>query len=159
MSKKTHRIITTNGAKQKFITYKRDPQGNLIETGSIFIGGGANVYNGVVVPASVGTLVSDKELEDLKQNPIFNRMEKAGFIIVVSPNVKQEEATNDLQDKDNSAQMTVEDIKTPGVNVVNKNGEILVNMEQKTEDGESVTITTAPSGKGRGRGRPSSKNK
>lgn len=159
MSKKTHRIITTNGAKQKFTTYKRDPQGNLIETGSIFIGGGANVYNGVVVPASVGTLVSDKELEDLKQNPIFNRMEKAGFIIVVSPNVKQEEATNDLQEKDNSAQMTVEDIKTPGVNVVNKNGEILVNMEQKTEDGESVTITTVPSGKGRGRGRPSSKNK
>ena len=157
MSKKTHRIITTIGAKVKFKKYERDPQGNLIETGSIFVGGGANVYNGVVVPASVGTLVSDKELEELKQNPVFKRMEKSGFIIVVSPKVKQEEATNDLQEKDNSSQMTVEDIKTPGVNVVNKNGEILVNMEQKTEDGESVTITTVPSGKGRGR--PSSKNK
>lgn len=156
MSKKTHRIITTIGAKVKFKKYERDPQGNLIETGSIFVGGGANVYNGVVVPASVGTLVSDKELEDLKQNPVFKRMEKSGFIIVVSPKVKQEEATNDLQEKDNSAQMTVEDIKTPGVKVVNKNGEILVNMEQKTEDGESVTITTVPS---KGRGRPSSKNK
>lgn len=155
-----HRIITTNSAKCSFVTYDRDPQGNLIEKGKIFIGGGANVFNGVIVPASAGTIVSDEELESLKLNPIFNRMVKNGFIAVVSPKVKQEEASADLTEKDNSAQMTVKDVQGGNVNVINKNGEILVQMEQKTAVDESVTFTTSrsettkPKGK---RGRPSKK--
>ena len=167
MNKKTHRIITTNSCKCSFITYEKDPQGNLIETGKISIGGGANVYNGIIVPASVGTLVSEDELQSLQLNPIFNRMVKNGFISVVSSKEKQEAVASDLEEKDNSAQMTIKDIKDRAVNVVNRNGDILVQMEQKNpNEDETITFTTqrddapksesAPTKRGR-RGRPSKK--
>ena len=56
---KTHKIVSTLSQSVNFETYETDALGNKTVVRRIKIGGGANVWDGIVVPSGFGTLVSD----------------------------------------------------------------------------------------------------
>lgn len=136
---KTHKIITTLSQTVNFETYETDVLGNKTVVRKIKIGGGANVWDGIVVPSGFGTPVSDEELAVLRKNPLFSAFEKGGWITVVGLKVNQDKVIEDMQEKDKSAQRTIADVGKD-VKVVNKSGEILVEMKDEEED-DSVEIS------------------
>ena len=148
---KTHKIITTLSQSIDFETYETDALGNKTVVRRIRIGGGANVWDGVVVPSGFGTPVSDEELAVLRSNPLFKSFEKGGWITVVGLKVNQDKVIENMQEKDNSAQRTVADVnKGAKANVATKNGEILVEMsEEEEQDSVEISIKSVKKPKAR----------
>lgn len=150
---KTHKIVSTLSAPVGFTVYETDAQGNKTPVRKVLIGGGANVWDGVIVPAGYGTLVSDEELEILRANSVFTAFEKEGSIVVASLKDNQDKVIENMTEKDGSAQRTPADIENPNVKVGNQNGEVVVEVPEIEEQRENVIVSSKKSK----RGRPSKK--
>ena len=146
---KTHKIVSTLSAPVGFTVYETDAQGNKSPVRKVLIGGGANVWDGVNVPAGYGTLVSDEELEILRNNSVFTAFEKEGSIVVASLKDNQDKVIENMTEKDGSAQRTPADIENPNVKVANKNGEVVVEMSEEEEQRENVIVSSKKSKKRR----------
>lgn len=146
---KTHKIVSTLSAPVGFTVYETDAQGNKSPVRKVLIGGGANVWDGVIVPAGYGTLVSDEELEILRNNSVFTAFEKEGSIVVASLKDNQDKVIENMTEKDASAQRTPADIENPNVKVANKNGEVVVEMSEEEEQRENVIVSSKKSKKRR----------
>lgn len=150
---KTHKIVSTLSAPVGFTVYETDAQGNKSPVRKVLIGGGANVWDGVIVPAGYGTLVSDEELEILRNNSVFTSFEKEGSIVVASLKDNQDKVIENMTEKDGSAQRTPADIENPNIKVGNQNGEVVVEVPEVEEQRENVIVSSKKSK----RGRPSKK--
>lgn len=146
---KTHKIVSTLSAPVGFTVYETDAQGNKSPLRKVLIGGGANVWDGVIVPAGYGTAVSDEELEILRNNSVFAAFEKSGYIVVSTIRDNQDKIIDNMEEKDASAQRTPSDIKRPDVKVANKNGEIVVELPEQEEERENITVSAKKPKKGR----------
>lgn len=146
---KTHKIVSTLSAPVGFTVYETDAQGNKSPVRKVLIGGGANVWDGVIVPSGYGTLVSDEELAILRENSVFCAFEKEGGIVVASLKDNQDKVIENMAEKDASAQRTPADIENPNVKVANKNGEVVVEMPEEEEQRENITVSSKKARKGR----------
>ncbi len=146
---KTHKIVSTLSAPVGFTVYETDAQGNKTPVRKVLIGGGANVWDGVIVPSGYGTLVSDEELEILRANAVFSAFEKEGSIVVATRKDNQDKIIENMTEKDASAQRTPADIENPNVKVANKNGEVVVEMPEEEEQRENVTVSSKKTRKGK----------
>lgn len=146
---KTHKIVSTLSAPVGFTVYETDAQGNKTPVRKVLIGGGANVWDGVIVPSGYGTLVSDEELEILRANAVFSAFEKEGSIVVAARNDNQDKIIENMTEKDASAQRTPADIENTNVKVANKNGEVVVEMPEEEEKRENVTVSSKKTRKGK----------
>lgn len=154
---KTHKIVSTLSQSVNFETYETDALGNKTVVRRIKIGGGANVWDGIVVPSGFGTLVSDEELEVLRKNPAFVAFEKGCWISVVGLKTNQDAVIEDMQEKDKSAQRTIADVGKD-VKVANKNGEILVETQEQEENDEvEISVKSVKKTKGAKKGSKKSK--
>ena len=97
---KTHKIVSTLSAPVGFTVYETDAQGNKSPVRKVLIGGGANVWDGVIVPSGYGTLVSDEELAILRENSVFCAFEKEGGIVVASLKDNQDKVIENMTEKD-----------------------------------------------------------
>lgn len=78
----------------------------------IVVNGGSGVMNkNLITPNGVVTSVSDEEAEMLKSNPLFKLHEANGYVKI---HRTAKTKTNDLKEKDNSAQKTAEDYQKKG---------------------------------------------
>ena len=146
---KTHKIVSTLSAPVGFTVYETDAQGNKSPVRKVLIGGGANVWDGVIVPAGYGTLVSDEELEILRNNSVFTAFEKEGSIVVASLKDNQDKVIENMTEKDGSAQRTPADIENPNIKVGNQNGEVVVEVPEIEEQRENVIVSSKKSKKRR----------
>lgn len=146
---KTHKIVSTLSAPVGFTVYETDAQGNKSPVRKVLIGGGANVWDGVIVPAGYGTLVSDEELEILRNNSVFTAFEKEGSIVVASLKDNQDKVIENMTEKDASAQRTPADIENPNIKVGNQNGEVVVEVPEIEEQRENVIVSSKKSKKRR----------
>ena len=138
MAKKTHKIVCVQSQRVNIDFYKKDSMGNSIRTHRLGIGGGANVWDGVMLPAGTGVPVDDSELEMMRQHPVFKGLESSGFLAVVKISDNQEKVISNLEAKDRSAQRTPSDIEDKNVKVANRDGETIVEMPEQEEENEIV---------------------
>lgn len=141
------KILTTLPNSVGFDVFDTDRQGNLTRNlkKRIRIGGGAGVFDGVYVPKGVSTVITDNQYEQLRKHPTFNAFVANGSIIAVKtdekkPEIQEKEIVADLNQKDNSNQRTPSDIGVKNVVNCDKNGNIIVEVE---EDEKPVEVTSA----------------
>ncbi|MFI3263540.1 MAG: hypothetical protein R3Y26_11645, partial [Rikenellaceae bacterium] len=91
------------------------------------------------------TVITDNQYEQLRKHPTFNAFVANGSIIAVKtdekkPEIQEKEIVADLNQKDNSNQRTPSDIGVKNVVNCDKNGNIIVEVE---EDEKPVEVTSA----------------
>ncbi len=108
-------IISTLAAGVDYVTYAKQRNGKPVPQGTILVKGGANVADKrtLMTEAGVVTEVTAKELEQLRNNPIFIDQEEGGYLKVVDKKPDPEKAAASLE-KDASAQITDSDYTDAG---------------------------------------------
>jgi|SRR6478736_5361193 len=84
----------------------------------VFIHGGhgvATLGKSLITPQGVVTEVSDEQLTYLQENPVFQRHQKNGFIIVESKRVDPEKVAASMATADGSAPLAPSDFPGDGV--------------------------------------------
>lgn len=77
----------------------------------VLIRGGAGVANDrLITPLGVVTEITDQQLEQLQQNPVFQIHRNNGFVTVQSRSVDIEKVVADMTGRDNSAPLIEADI-------------------------------------------------
>ena len=105
-------ITSTMSAGVKYAVYGKTAGGLPKVVKEIEVKGGANVTDKTLyTPTGVVTKVTDEEMELLKNHPVFQMHQKAGFVKVSKLGG---ENTKNLQKEDNSAQPTAETFKKRG---------------------------------------------
>lgn len=108
-------IVSTLAAGVNYMTYSKQRGGKPIPTGTILVKGGANVTDKrtLIAPGGVLTELSAKDLEQLRNNPIFQEQEAAGYLKVLDKKPDPDKAGASLND-DTSAQLTASDYTALG---------------------------------------------
>ncbi len=106
-------ITSTMATDVVYNIYEKSPSGSSVITKQVTVTGGTGVTNKVtlVTPEGVTTSVTDTELEALKQNKVFQKHERNGFIKIQKAGKKD---TSDMEEKDGSSQLTDEDFEGKG---------------------------------------------
>lgn len=112
----------------------------------IIIKGGANIFDGQNrrIPTAEETLISQDELEQLRNDVTFAAYERDGFIVVTSLKEKSSEVVESMEAKDNSAQRTTTDLPD-GTKVINRKGEVVIEVAESNQERDSVTLSTKKS--------------
>lgn len=142
--KRQYKIVATIGQSVGFNVFGRDGMGNAVldQSRKIIIKGGAGVYDGTSrrIISAEQTIVTQDELDLLRQNPLFKIWEKNGYLAVSAKNDDTATVASNLEPKDACAQRTTTDLPK-GTNVANRNGEIIIESEE-TPQTEKIEITT-----------------
>lgn len=106
-------IYSTLSQSNAYVTWDKAPGGKLVKKKVIVIKGGANIfvdkYHGT--PLGHVTTVSDEELKNLEENPVFKNHVNRGFIIVDNKKKNPDLIAKKMESKDNSAQKIRKDFK------------------------------------------------
>lgn len=110
MSKRIFIYSTLTGAV-KYNTYGNDEGAALPRVlRSVIIKGGANLADkNLVTPKGVMTEITEEQLADLREIPVFQLHEKNGFIKIETANRDVEKTVSDMQARDESAPLTPDD--------------------------------------------------
>lgn len=120
-------LTSTKSQNTEFPRYVKSTGGEWIVKGSVVVRGTANVIGNktLITPRGAITSITDEELDFLKKNASFMRQVNAGFIAI---HYDKKLHTEDLEEKDKSAQYTEKDFRNIGVKVPT--------TAKQTDDGE-----------------------
>lgn len=112
-------VYSTLSTSMDYATYHKGGGDLDVVHNTVTVNGGANVMNadpdkGLYTPRGVVTQVTDAELEELKQNPLFKLHVDNGFITYDNQEVAVEKKIRDMKNKDKSAPKTPDDYKNGG---------------------------------------------
>jgi hypothetical protein len=100
-------VYSTLVSDQKYTTWSKGGGDLHVAQGFVVIKGGTNVANkNTATPIGTVTVISDEQLAQLEQNPMFKRHKERGFIIVTRGNTAPEKGAADMDRNDPSSPKT-----------------------------------------------------
>lgn len=77
---------------------------------SVLVKGGTGVANDrLITPLGVSTEITEEDLGELEKNPVFQKHQADGFMIVRAKKAEAEKVASDMNLKDKSAPLTASD--------------------------------------------------
>jgi hypothetical protein len=124
------RIISTLTTGQTYVNHAPQGDGTVRPVFAIDINGGNGLtnLNGILVQGAE-TEVTNEQVEQLKQNAVFNLHVKNGFVTVYDGKQDKEVPLADLNQRDESAPFTPADVEE-----LYETGEITVPLEEYVPD-------------------------
>ncbi len=127
---KTVHVYSTLANDQRYVNYVTNPDGIPLPTSDIFIKGGAGVANDrLITPYGVATEFPEEHLVGLKKNPVFQRHEKDGYIIVRERKADAEKVATDMNALDPSKPLTPADYLDKQIDAVASGGTEVLNKK------------------------------
>ena len=114
-------VISKMGAGVDYTGYRKIVDGKnirLAQEWKISIKGGNGVMerHTLVTPDGVITQITDEQAELLKNNELFKKHERRGYIRIVGSASAAEKVGKEIEKEDNSAQLTAEDFAAEAAN-------------------------------------------
>lgn len=100
-------IFSTIANDQTYVNWSAGEGGVNTPICEVHVNGGHGVANDrLVTPLGVVTEVTAEQLEQLEQNPVFQKHKAAGFLVIRAKSADPEKVSADMNHKDPSAPLT-----------------------------------------------------
>lgn len=108
-------VYSTLSQDNSYAAYKNAVSANKFEprvrAHTVIIYGKANIVTKhLITPKGMMTKISGEQYEVVKNNPVFQRHVKNGFLVVEKIKADPEKVAHDMTEKDKSAQPTLEEL-------------------------------------------------
>ncbi len=110
-------VYSTMSSDNNYAEFSKLPNGLHKKSNEFLVAGKANVVNKktLVTPIGMMTTFTEAEYNKFKENDMFKRHVKRGFITVSKTRGEADDVAKDMTEKDKSAQLTAEKLKADDV--------------------------------------------